>query len=77
MVLVIEAIEPGPLGLPGLSVAHYGEQNGDLMRDPEMWFELSQSIPSKLSLDRTTGVTTTWQSSNGPATSSRGITWPC
>jgi hypothetical protein len=23
-----------------LSVAHYGEQNGDLMRDPEMCFEL-------------------------------------
>jgi hypothetical protein len=40
MALVIEAIEPGPLGLPGLSVAHYGEQNGDLMRDPEMCFEL-------------------------------------
>src|ERR1039457_3114625 len=39
MALVIEAIEPGPLGLPGLSVAHYGEQNGDLMRDPEMCFE--------------------------------------
>jgi hypothetical protein len=35
MALVIEAIEPGPLGLPGLSVAHYGEQNADLMRDPE------------------------------------------
>ncbi len=51
MTLVIEAIEPGPLGLPGLSVAHYGEQNGDLMRDPEMCFELSQPIRSKLSLD--------------------------
>ena len=39
--LVIEAIpEPGPLGLRCLSVAHYGEQNGDLMRDPEMCFEL-------------------------------------
>jgi hypothetical protein len=49
--LVIEAIEPGPLGLPGLSVAHYGEQNGDLMRDPEMCFELSQTTRSKLSLD--------------------------
>jgi hypothetical protein len=48
MALVIEAIEPG---LPGLSVAHYGEQNGDLMRDPEMCFELSQPIRSKLSLD--------------------------
>ena len=41
MELVIEAVdESGPMGLPALSVAHYGEQNGDLMRDPEMCFEL-------------------------------------
>jgi hypothetical protein len=41
MELVIEAMdESGPMGLPTLSVAHYGEQNGDLMRDPEMCFEL-------------------------------------
>jgi hypothetical protein len=38
---VIEAVdESGPLGLPALSVCHYGEQNGDAMRDPEMCFEL-------------------------------------
>ena len=43
MTLVIESTsEPGPLGSPALSVAHYGEQNGDLMRDPEMCFELSK-----------------------------------
>jgi hypothetical protein len=41
MELVIEAVdESGPMGLPTLSVAHYGIQNGDLMRDPEMCFEL-------------------------------------
>jgi hypothetical protein len=41
MPLVIEAVdESGPLGLPALSVCHYGEQNGDPMRDPEMCFEL-------------------------------------
>jgi hypothetical protein len=40
MAVVIEAIEAGPSGLPTVSVAHYGEQNGDLMRDPEMCFEL-------------------------------------
>jgi hypothetical protein len=41
MPLCIEATdESGPCGLPGLSVAHYGEPNGDLMRDPEMMFEL-------------------------------------
>jgi len=30
----------GPNGLPTLSVAHYGMQNGDPMRDPEMLFEV-------------------------------------
>ena len=41
MALVIEATdESGPCGLPSISVCHYGEQNGDLMRDPEMCFEL-------------------------------------
>jgi hypothetical protein len=40
MELVIEAIGTGPMGLPAISVAHYGEQNNDLMRDPEMCFEL-------------------------------------
>jgi hypothetical protein len=39
--LVIEAVdESGPMGLPAISVTHYGQQNGDLMRDPEMCFEL-------------------------------------
>jgi len=42
MALVIEAIGAGPLGTPAISIAHYGEQNGDLMRDPEMCFELSK-----------------------------------
>jgi len=41
MPLVVEGLdESGPMGLPAISVAHYGEQNGDLMRDPEMCFEL-------------------------------------
>ena len=41
MELVIEAMdESGPMGLPAISVCHYGEQNGDLMRDQEMCFEL-------------------------------------
>ena len=45
MELVIEAMdESGPMGLPALSVAHYGEQNGDLMRDPEMCFELGPHL---------------------------------
>ncbi len=43
MPLVMEAVdESGPCGLPALSVAHYGEQNGDAMRDPEMLFEVSR-----------------------------------
>ena len=41
MELVIEATdESGPCGLPSLSVCHYGKQNDDAMRDPEMCFEL-------------------------------------
>ena len=41
MRLVIEDIPiPGPDGYPTLSVAHYGEQQGDAMRDPEMLFQL-------------------------------------
>lgn len=41
MALTIEATdESGPRGLPAISVCHYGEQNGDAMRDPEMMFEL-------------------------------------
>jgi hypothetical protein len=52
MALVIEATpELGPLGLPAISVAHYGEQNGDLMRDPEMCFELSRPPGGELTLD--------------------------
>jgi hypothetical protein len=42
MALVIEGLdESGPMGLPAISIAHYGEQNGDAMRDPEMCFELT------------------------------------
>ena len=41
LALIIEATdESGPCGLPAVSVAHYSERNGDLMRDPEMCFEL-------------------------------------
>jgi hypothetical protein len=41
MSLDIEDIETsGPNGLPTISVAHYGQQNGDAMRDPEMLFEM-------------------------------------
>ncbi len=44
MALVIEDIQQrGPKGSPLISVAHYGEQNGDLMRDPEMVFEIERN----------------------------------
>jgi hypothetical protein len=42
MSLTIEGIGPGPSGQPAISVCHYGEQSGDLMRDPEMCFELTK-----------------------------------
>lgn len=38
--LTLEAIGNGPTGAPAYSFCHYGEQNGDLMRDPEVCFEL-------------------------------------
>ena len=45
MRLVIEVISPlFPNGICELSVAHYGEQNGDAMRDPELTFLV---IPSE------------------------------
>ena len=41
MRLVIEVLpEKGPDGHVVVSVAHYGEQNSDAMRDPEMLFEV-------------------------------------
>ncbi|HEY4358147.1 MAG TPA: hypothetical protein VGN16_20540 [Acidobacteriaceae bacterium] len=49
MALVIEATdESGPCGLPVVSVAHYREQNGDAMRDPEMCFELGLAMGAHL-----------------------------
>jgi len=49
MTLVIEAVdESGPLGLPAISVCHYGRQNGDAMRDPEMCFELGNAGGARL-----------------------------
>ena len=35
-----DILTSGPQGLPTISVAHYGKQNGDPMRDPEMLFEV-------------------------------------
>ena len=43
MELTIESIGCGEGGRPALSICHYGEQNGDLMRDPEMCFEYERT----------------------------------
>jgi len=40
MPLSIEAIGASAAGNRLISICHYGEQNGDLMRDPDMVFEL-------------------------------------
>jgi hypothetical protein len=40
MRLVIEHVGTGPRGGELVSVAHYGELNGDAMRDPEIDFEI-------------------------------------
>src|SRR3972149_5675332 len=45
MRLCIEYVGQGPRNLPMISVAHYGEQNGDPMRDPDMVFEVSPQEP--------------------------------
>ena len=44
MRLVIEYVGEGPRGFPLVSVAHYGEQHGDPMRDPEMVFEVTEDM---------------------------------
>ena len=41
MRLVIEHVGEGPRGMPAIAVAHYHEQNGDAMRDPEIVFEVN------------------------------------
>ena len=41
MPLVIEHVGVGPRGQPLVSVAHYYEQQGDLMADPDMTFEVA------------------------------------
>ena len=44
MRLVIEVLPgTGPDGHLVISVTHYGEQNSDLMRDPEMLFEVADN----------------------------------
>ena len=40
MPLSIEDIGKTPEGYRQISLCHYGEQNGDLMRDPDMVFDL-------------------------------------
>jgi len=41
MPLVIESLgKRGPNGHPALSIAHYGEQNGDAIRNPEICAEI-------------------------------------
>jgi uncharacterized protein DUF6908 len=49
MRLVIEHVGVGPRGLPLISVAHYYEQNGDAMRDPEIVFEVNPEADGPLS----------------------------
>jgi hypothetical protein len=52
LALVIEATdESGPCGLPAISVAYYGERNGDMMRRPEMLFELGRGSNRTFFLD--------------------------
>ncbi|AVQ11263.1 DUF6908 domain-containing protein [Leptospira santarosai] len=47
MDLVIEHIGKGPLGHDAISVCHYYIQNGDMMRDPEVCFQLIEEVTIK------------------------------
>ena len=49
MRLVIEYIGDGPRGMPSIAVAHYYEQNGDAMRDPEIVVEVNPDENGPLS----------------------------
>jgi hypothetical protein len=51
MRLVIEGIGCAPDGRQLVSVAHYYEQNGDLMRDPEMVFLANPWFPVSFQQD--------------------------
>ena len=42
MPLSVEDIGQTPDGLRQVAISHYGEQNGDLMRDPEMVFAFQE-----------------------------------
>jgi hypothetical protein len=55
MRLVIEHVGTGPRGGELVSVAHYGEQNGDAMRDPEIVFEVVEGTwyPVSIQMDYT------------------------
>jgi hypothetical protein len=68
MPLCIECIGVSPHGpkLVQVSVAHYYEQNGDLMRDPDMVFDVSTSD------DRQMG----WRSGQWRPVSFRQDRWP-
>src|SRR4051812_35644263 len=49
MRLCVEHVGAGPRGMPLVSVAHYFEQNGDLMADPDLVFEVETSEDGPLS----------------------------
>ena len=56
MALCVENIGLGPRSQTALSVAHYGEQNGDLMCDPEMCFELEIGEQPRTWVDEAVGL---------------------
>ena len=79
MRLVIEVLpERGPDGHVVVSVAHYGEQNGDPMRDPEMLFEVVEEESRQRSSGRSTsGTTMRLRSSGADAATKPGTCTVC
>jgi uncharacterized protein DUF6908 len=62
--LCVEVLPVSPVGVPAVSVAHYGEQNGDLMRDPEIVFAVVSSeawLPYECTQDYTGHYSTAYR----------------
>lgn len=61
--LCVEVLAVSPAGVPAVSVAHYGEQNGDLMRDPEIVFAVVSSeawLPYEITQDYVAHYASAW-----------------
>jgi hypothetical protein len=62
--LCVEVLPVSSAGVPAVSVAHYGEQGGDLMRDPEIVFavvSVEAWLPYEITQDYTGHYCNAWR----------------